>query len=70
MADFLPSKDDQEEIYNDLVPPIYREIFKYLLCHVPSNSGVQHHIPHLHSICNLGNKIIQLATIEYQATCT
>lgn len=49
MYHILPSKDDQEEIYNDLVPLVYRELVKYLPCYAPFKCGVQHHIPHPHS---------------------
>ena len=49
MCHVLPSKDDQEEIYNDLVPLVYRELVKYLPCYTPFKCGVQHHIPHPHS---------------------
>ena len=43
------SENDQEEIYSDLVPLVYREIVKYMPCYAPFKSGVQHHIPHPHS---------------------
>lgn len=49
MYHILTSKDDQEEIYNDLVPLVYRELVKYLPCYAPFKCGVQHHIPHPHS---------------------
>ena len=49
MYHILPSKDDQKEICNDLVPLVYRELVEYLPCYAPFKCGLQHHIPHPHS---------------------
>ncbi len=49
MCRVLPSKDDQEDLFDDLVPLVYRELVKYLPSYAPFKCGVQHHIAHPHS---------------------
>lgn len=49
MQHILPSESDQEELYSDLAPLVYREIVKYMLSYALFKTGVQNHIPRPHS---------------------